>query len=176
MCRLEGKGVPQLKCRVGINSGNVIVGNMGSSQVFDYTVIGDTVNLAARLESANKQYGTYFMVSQSTYEMLTLGKYRARVLDIIKVKGKTLPVKVYNIVGYMSDDIPQTIIDYCAHYEEGFELYLAKNFDAAEEKFKNALSLTPEDKAAKEMLRRISFFTKNGIPEGWDGSMTLTEK
>jgi adenylate cyclase len=170
------KGVPQLKCRVGINSGSVIVGNMGSSQVFDYTVIGDTVNLAARLESANKQYGTYFMVSQSTYEMLTPGKYRARVLDIIKVKGKTLPVKVYNIIGYMSDDIPQETIDYCAHYEKGFESYLAKNFDAAEEKFKSALSLMPEDKAAKEMLRRISFFTKNGIPDDWDGSMTLTEK
>ncbi len=170
------KDIPQLKCRVGINSGNVIVGNMGSSQVFDYTVIGDTVNLASRLESANKQYGTYFMVSQSTYEMLTPGKYRARVLDIIKVKGKTLPVKVYNIIGYMSDDIPQKTIDYCSHYEKGFELYLAKDFAAAKEKFQSSLTLMPDDKAAKEMLRRITYFTKNGIPDDWDGSMALTEK
>ena len=170
------KGVPQLKCRVGINSGSVIVGNMGSSQVFDYTVIGDTVNLASRLESANKQYGTFFMVSQSTYEMLTPGKYRARVLDIIKVKGKTLPVKVYNIIGYMKDDVPQATIDYCKFYEEGFELYLAQNFDAAKERFQNALSIIADDKAAKEMLRRIAFFTKNGLPVEWDGSMALTEK
>jgi hypothetical protein len=76
----------------------------------------------------------------------------------------------------MKDDVPQNTIDYCKFYEEGFELYLAQNFDAAKQKFQNALSIFADDKAAKEMLRRIAFFAKNGIPEGWDGSMTLTEK
>jgi len=170
------KGVPQLKCRVGINSGNVIVGNMGSSQVFDYTVIGDTVNLASRLESANKQYGTYFMVSQSTFEMLTPGKFRSRVLDIIKVKGKTQPVKVYNVVGYLEDAVPQSMLDYCRLYEEAFALYLEKNFAKANELFDQALQIMPDDKATKEMLRRIAYFEKNGIADDWDGSMALTEK
>ena len=170
------KNIPQLKCRVGINSGNVIIGNMGSSQVFDYTVIGDTVNLASRLEGANKLYGTYFMISEMTYVMLTPGKFRTRVLDIIKVKGKHNAVKVYHVIGYAKDAISDNLHDYYHTYDQAFNFYLNKNFAEAKTLFQKGLALQPEDKACNEMLRRIAYFEEKGIPSDWDGSMTLTEK
>jgi len=82
---------PQFKARIGINTGEVIVGNMGSQTVFDYTVIGDHVNLGARLESANKFYKTYIMISEYTYELIKDDFY-TRPLDLIKVKGKQKPI------------------------------------------------------------------------------------
>lgn len=90
-------GVPELRCRIGINTGAMIVGNMGSHQVFDYTVIGDAVNLAARLESANKGYHTELMISESTHSQLPPNTFKTRFLDEIKVKGKSRAIKVFEV-------------------------------------------------------------------------------
>jgi adenylate cyclase len=90
-------GLPELRCRIGINTGTMVVGNMGSHQVFDYTVIGDAVNLAARLESANKGYNTELMISEFTHSQLTPHKFKTRFLDEIHVKGKSRSIKVFEV-------------------------------------------------------------------------------
>lgn len=99
------KRLPELYCRIGINTGRMLVGNMGSNKVMDYTVIGDEVNLAARLEEANKEYKTSIMISEATLERLSPGLFQTRYLDEIKVKGKNIPVKIYEVCKAVDADI-----------------------------------------------------------------------
>ncbi len=118
----KNAGLPDIRCRIGINSGNVVIGNMGSDRVFDYTVIGDAVNTASRLEGANKRYNTHLMISENTFHGLTKDKYKIRILDVIKVKGKNKAVKVYHVYGFSDDAINQADIDYYNLYDEAFKL------------------------------------------------------
>jgi adenylate cyclase len=172
----ESKGLPRLTCRVGINSGEVIVGNMGSAQVFDYTVIGDAVNLASRLESVNKKYATHFIISESTADLLTAGLFRTQLLDFVKVKGKQHPVKIYEVVGYADDSISEDRANYYKNYTRGFEYYLQRNFTKAIEAYQLALQNRPDDSAAIGMIKRSSDLLKTPPDANWDGSVELTEK
>lgn len=170
------RGLPELTCRVGINSGSMTVGNMGSNQAFDYTVIGDSVNLASRLEGANKLYGSHLMVSEFTHELLTPGRFKTRALDVIKVKGKLQPVKVYEVYGEASKDVDSEKNQYYEKYQIGFEAYLKRDFSIAMDNFQKSLSLMPDDLASKEMIRRIKSLDIDNLSEDWDGSIALTEK
>jgi adenylate cyclase len=172
----QQQGLPALQCRIGINTGSMVVGNMGSHQVFDYTVIGDAVNLAARLESANKRYHTGIIISEFTYAHLSPGRFRTRLLDVIRVKGKSRAVKVFEVYGEMSDPIPVTDLLYYQTYQEAFAAYLARNFAEARTKFVFALSLRSHDPAAKELIARIDALKPDELPADWDGSITLLEK
>ncbi len=169
-------GLPELQCRVGINTGPMIIGNMGSDQVFDYTVIGDAVNLASRLEGANKRYNTRLMISEYTRQALPPGVFRTRVLDVIKVKGKSKPVRVFEVYGEACFPLtPQDAMYYVA-YQEAMELYFARHFDRAEEEFQALLSIRPDDPASAEMLNRIKNLQGQDLPPEWDGSVSLAGK
>jgi adenylate cyclase len=172
----RGQGLPELRCRVGINTGAMILGNMGSNQVFDYTVIGDSVNLASRLEGANKRYNTHLMISEFTLGCLSPGLFRTRVLDVITVKGKSKAVKVFEVVGENSHPAEPNDEIYYKAYEEAFELYLSREFGEARRKFKEALTRRPDDPAAQDMIQRIDGLDPNRLPPDWDGSITLTSK
>ncbi len=170
------KNYPQIKCRIGINTGNVILGNMGSNQVFDYTVIGDHVNLASRLEGANKRYDTKLMISENTFLELPKDKFRSRVLDIIKVKGKIKPIKVFEIIGFKNDIISEADSEYYDLYEKAFNLYLTKDFQNSAELFNESLKFRNSDPASLDMLKRINLISSEILDETWDGSIALLEK
>ena len=170
------RGLPKIEARVGINTGSMVIGNMGSDQVFDYTVVGDAVNLASRLEGANKPYGTFLMISEYTLKYLTPGRFRLRLLDVIKVKGKSEAVKVYEVYGEGSEKISPADIEYYNSYQEGFEAYLNKNFSEAKIKFSQSLFLRPTDLAAQLLLDRIRAIDDQTLPKDWDGSIALASK
>jgi len=166
----ETQGLPALHVRIGINTGDVIVGNMGSKNRFDYTIMGDHVNLASRLESINKQYGTEIMISEYTY-MQIHDDFVCRELDLIRVKGKEKPVRVYELVG-AKNEVAHDVLKQIESFEEALKLYRQKSFESAAEKFK---ALT-DDPPSAVFAERCEAFIKNPPAEDWDGVYTFVVK
>ena len=169
------EGRAELRARVGVNTGNMVVGNMGSREVFDYTVMGDAVNLASRLEGANKMYGTYIMISEFTYEWIK-EDFHTRLLDLLMVKGKAKPVAVYELIAQKTDDVPDYLAELIAHYNLGYGSYTEKNWDAAIGHFKKCLSILPDDPPSKTYLDRCEVYLETPPPDDWDGVFVMTTK
>lgn len=165
---------PLLKCRIGINSGPMIVGNMGSRERFDYTVMGDAVNLAARLEGANKNYGSRILIGQETYQ-LAKSEIVARLLDYIQVKGKSKPVQVYQLLA-MKDEADSRLFALVERFEEGIAFYLMKKWDDAIRKFQECLEIDPNDFQAKIFIQRSLYYQQHPPSEDWNGVYVLTQK
>lgn len=172
--RFQEKGLPSIDCRVGINTGLVVVGNMGSREKFDYTVMGDPVNLASRMEGANKQYHTHIMISDVTFDRAK-ADIEARDLDLIRVKGKKEPRKVFEVLG-RKDALSEEMRLGRQVYHEALKLYRDQKFAEAVTKFEAVFDYLPNDPVAKIYIDRARAFMKDPAPAGWDGVFELKTK
>jgi len=156
--------------RIGLNSGPVIVGNMGSRNRFDYTAIGDTVNLASRLEGACKQYKVPVLVGEETYSQVQ-DRIVGRRVDIIRVVGKQKPVKVYEIIGEKGE-VEERLLETLDVFRKALAAYDARDWTAAEV----LLQKLENDMLAKMYLDRVRFFIQTPPPSAWDGVFELKVK
>jgi adenylate cyclase len=167
------EGRPVLNIGVGINSGEMVVGNMGSQMRFDYTVMGDSVNLGSRLEGINKEYGTNIVISEYTYDAVK-DILLCRELDSVRVKGKHLPVKIYELLCEKKDAEPYEA--FLRLFDEGLEKYKQAQWDDAIAVFKRALEIKPGDPPSELYIRRCEDLKEHPPPEPWDGVFTMTKK
>ncbi|MDZ7360883.1 MAG: CHASE2 domain-containing protein [candidate division KSB1 bacterium] len=166
---------PAFEARIGLNSGEMIAGNIGGKNRFDYTVIGDSVNLASRLEGANKMYGTKIMLGEETYK-LAKAKIIARELDFLRVKGKSRPVRVYELLARRSDGFAESLNTAFTHFARGLELYRLQEWQKAIAEFRRVLEFKPDDGPAREFLRRCDIFMQSPRPPDWDGVFEMRSK
>lgn len=161
------EGKPLIDYRVGLNSGLAIIGNVGSKDRFNYTAMGDNINLGSRLEAINKQYGTHACVSEFTYEKVK-DQFEFRQLDKIKVKGKDIPITIYELIG-LKNSLSETAISLVRKFEEGLNLYQQKDFVNAKACFTNCLQIYSEDKPSQVFIDRCEHFISNPPDSTFNG-------
>ena len=170
------KGLPPIDIGIGLNTGLMSVGNMGSGERFCYTVMGDSVNLGSRLESLTKEYGIKIMVSEFTKAKLTPGKFFLRNLDDIRVKGKNEPVNVFDLMRPDFLESPARIVEFIQTFDAGREAYKAQKWVECRRLFENCLKMKPTDKTAAKYVERIQYYEAQSPGENWDGVYTFTHK
>jgi adenylate cyclase len=166
------QGKPQLITRIGLHSGDAVVGNLGSSERLNYTALGDTINIASRLEGINKTYNTKIIVSETVYEQIK-DKFVLRMLDCVIVKGRTKSSCLYEL---LSDDIAKVPFDINAYrptFEHGFSAYQYQRWDEALSSFKRCLQLYPADNIAPIFIERCTHLKANPPGPEWNGVSTM---
>lgn len=159
------KGWPEVNIGIGINSGMMSVGNMGSKIVQSYTILGDAVNLASRLEGATKDYGITILAGEKTYE-LAKDRMIFREVDRVRVKGKQLPVRAYHLVAeHMNSDLEEWL----EKYQQAYKIYHQRNFKKAHENFSLLSKKYPDDKVLTMYIQRSAHFIENPPDSDWDG-------
>jgi adenylate cyclase len=168
------RDLPEFSVRMGLATGDLVVGTIGAPDARSFTVIGDTVNLASRLEGANKAYGTRILVDEATFH-LAQNDVEGREIDFLTVLGKVEPVRVYEIMapaGALSP-VQQELRDL---YAEGFAAYRARDWERSEQHFAQCLAVAPNDGPASVFRRRIEGLSSQTLPTDWDGVWQLTDK
>ncbi|MDR0554314.1 MAG: adenylate/guanylate cyclase domain-containing protein [Treponema sp.] len=160
--------------RIGVNTGHMVAGNMGTEKKMNYTIMGDAVNLAARLEGVNKQYGTWILTSEDTFKE-TGGRVLARKLDRVRVVGKNDPTRIYEILELMENADPEQR-KLAAVFENALDYFEKREWKTAAEGFAEALSLRADDGPSRIYAQRCGEFIAHPPAEPWDGVYTLTQK
>jgi adenylate cyclase len=171
--RIESGAMP-VEIGIGINTDQVVSGNIGSPKQMDYTIMGDGVNLASRLEGLCKEYSSRILIAQNTVNGLR-GTYRIRDVDDVIVKGKTEPARVFEVLDYHSDETFPNLMDVVGHFEEGRQSYRAGAWKRAVHSFETCLSLHAGDDLSRTYLDRIAQLEANP-PKQWDGVWRMKTK
>jgi adenylate cyclase len=172
--RWEAAGQPVFKARIGLHTGEVIVGNFGTEERFAYTAMGDSVNLASRLEGQNKAYGTYICASEAVRQAAG-SEFEWRRLDRVAVVGRSEGTDVYELLGERGTVAPE-VLEARDCYEVALAAYFARRFDEAAAAFREAAALRPDDKAAAVMARRADDLSGYPPPADWTGVFVSSNK
>jgi adenylate cyclase len=172
------KGYPEsihtMDIGIGLNSGFATVGNMGSTQIFDYTCMGDNVNLGSRLEGINKEYKTHIMISEFTNAMVKEKGMNTRPVDLVAVKGKKLPVAIYELIA--EGAIPQEVQDQIGYTTEAFDLYKKQEWDKSIEMYKKAIDAVKGDPTAQLFIDRCKDYKGDPPGDDWTGVHIMKTK
>jgi adenylate cyclase len=164
----------ELRCGAGVNTAPVVAGNIGSSRKTNYTVLGDGVNLASRLEGANKTYGTEILVGDGT-RAAAGSEFAFRALDLLRVKGKHNEIAVFELVG-RTVDLDLATRTWLAGWDDAMLDYRSRRFAEARAGFAEALAVRSHDQAAREYLGRCETLLENPPPEDWSPIFELHDK
>jgi adenylate cyclase len=168
------QGLSPIRTRIGVNTGPVVAGNMGTDRIFNFTVLGDAVNLASRLEGANKAYGTLILVGEETHGRVQ-GAFEMRELDLLRVKGKAQPVAVYELAAEVGG-LDAARRELFARFGDGLASYRRMQWTAAATAFERALAIDAADGPSRTFLARCHEYREQAPPPDWDGVHVMRTK